>query len=118
MKGLKEYVLSEIDEIYDWKPGETWDWWMKWTVEDYRQYYTSSVRQIDYVTTVYAVSPVFIDVAMHRAGIELFWYLYYDDPELVRKWLDMYIEHELKRINDIAAPEICPIAWAACRGDT
>ena len=114
MSGLKEYVLREIDEILDWKPGESWDWWLKWSVEGYRAYYRESVQSMDYVTTIYAVSPVFIDVAMHRAGLELFWHLYQDDPALVRKWLDAYLEHELKRIKSIAAPELCPIAWVDC----
>lgn len=114
LKGLKEYVLREIEELNNWKSGESWDWWMKWYVEDYRVYYIQATKPMRHVTTIYAVSPVALDVVMHRAGVELFWYLYYDDPDLVKKWLDSYINHEIMRINDIADVTLCPIALVDC----
>ena len=114
LKGLKEYILKEIDELEDWKSGEAWDWWMKWCVEDYRDYYINANKPMVNVTTIYAQSPIALDVAINRAGVELFWYLYYEDPDLVTKWLDAYINHEIKRINDIADAKICSIAMVEC----
>ncbi len=45
-----------------------------------------------------------------RLGLELFVYLYDEDPQLVSNWLQALNEYELYKIHAIADPAIMPIA--------
>ena len=51
--------------------------------------------------------------AYYRAGMDLFVYLYDEDPQLVSNWLQALNDYEVFRINNIADSELMPIAMVA-----
>ena len=112
--GLKEYIRKETDEICDWKPGEAWDWWGRRIEGEYKKYFFRATKDLSYATPIYASSPIFLDVMWYRASMDLFWYLFIENPTIIIKWWDAYIEHEIKRINSIADSNLSPIVFIDC----
>jgi hypothetical protein len=56
-------------------------------------------------------SPVGLDTAFHRLGLELFSYAYADDPELISRWLEALSEHEVARVQALRkAYDMSPVA--------
>ena len=56
-------------------------------------------------------SPVGLDTAFHRLGIELFSYAYAEDPILISDWLEALNIHEVNRVRSLQnAYEMSPVA--------
>ena len=56
-------------------------------------------------------SPVGLDTAFHRLGLELFSYAYAEDPGLISHWLDALNEHEVARVQALRhARRMSPVA--------
>jgi 5-methyltetrahydrofolate--homocysteine methyltransferase len=58
-------------------------------------------------------SLVGLHTAYYRAGMELFVYLYAEEPELVSSWLQALNDYELYKIHRIADPKLMPVAMVA-----
>jgi hypothetical protein len=56
-------------------------------------------------------SPVGLDTAYHRLGLELFSYAYAEDPGLVSHWMEALNRHEVARVQALhGAYEMSPVA--------
>jgi hypothetical protein len=55
-------------------------------------------------------SPVGLDTAHIRAGLELFIYAYAENPELVSAWLEALNEAEIQRVHETADAALSPVA--------
>jgi hypothetical protein len=110
VEGLREFVKHNIDEVNDWHPGEEWNsWTFKEYQEDFRGDFLHMQEKLGGTVQMFGHSGVGLDTAMNMAGIELFCYLYQDDPELVSSWIEAFNQHETKRIHSIADPTLSPV---------
>jgi hypothetical protein len=122
-KGLAEIVKKDIDRIYAAidagrlcpqatlhirLTGEDLE-----TPEDLREYYRRVIDKMDGSFLLASESLVGLHTAYYRAGIELFIYLYDEDPQLVSNWLQALNDYELYKIHAIADPAIMPVAMVA-----
>ena len=55
-------------------------------------------------------SPVGLDTAYVRAGLELFSYGYAENPELVSDWLEALNCAEIQRVHEVADAALSPVA--------
>ena len=56
-------------------------------------------------------SPVGLDTAYHRLGLELFSYAYAEDPDLISRWIATLNAHEVARVEALPdAYEMSPVA--------
>ena len=78
--------------------------------EDPNADYKKLQAQLENVVLFPSESPVGLDTAYHRAGMELFCYAYMENPELVSAWLDALNQHEVQRVHRCADPTIAPVA--------
>jgi hypothetical protein len=54
-----------------------------------------------------------VTIAYSRAGLELFVYLYKEEPEIISSWLEALCEHEIAKINAVADVNLCPVCLVA-----
>ena len=115
IKGLEEYIKRNIDEINDYKPGEQWTFQGKVGVsgvnlkDKYRDDFLTRQKLLGDTVLMHDESPVGLDTAYTRAGFENFVYLYCDNPSLVSEWLEALVNHEIKRVRDIADYDLSPL---------
>ena len=122
-KGLAEIVKKDIDRIYAaidagrlcpqatlhiQLTGENLE-----TPEELHDYFVRVVDKMDGSFLLASESLVGLHTAYYRAGIELFIYLYDENPELVSSWLQALNDYELTKIHAIADPAIMPVAMVA-----
>ena len=116
LKGLLDYIRKNIDEINESEETEIWSFAGKanvWGVSEQspKEQFLSLQEKVGENTVLFPTeSPVGLDTAFHRAGLELFCYAYYEDPELVSNWLEALVSHEIKRVHATADPELSPVA--------
>jgi hypothetical protein len=122
-RGLSEIVKKDIERIYAAidagrlcpqatlhirLTGESLE-----TPEELRDTFRRVIERMDGSFLLASESLVGLHTAYYRAGMELFIYLYDEDPELVSSWLQALNDYELFKIHAIADPEIMPIAMVA-----
>ncbi len=116
VKGLLEHIRRNIDEIHDRKPGDMWTFAGKGNVwgasgESSREQFLSLQEKVGGNTVLFPnESPVGLDTAHIRAGLELFSYAYAEDPELVSAWLDALNWNEIQRVHETADASLSPVA--------
>ncbi|HIJ72996.1 MAG TPA: hypothetical protein HPP83_02735 [Candidatus Hydrogenedentes bacterium] len=79
-------------------------------VEDPIEAYRNLQAKLDNVLLLPTESPVGLDVAYHRLGMELFTYAYAQEPELVSEWLEALNKHEVERVDRSANAKVAPVA--------
>ena len=72
------------------------------TPEELHDYFVRVIDKMDGSFLLASESLVGLHTAYYRAGIELFVYLYDEDPELVSSWLQALNDYELYKIHRIA----------------
>src|ERR1035438_5357322 len=103
LAGLAEYIPRNIDELYNRKPGDMWTFAGKGNVwgessESPREQFMKLQEKLGDNTVLFPnESPVGLDTAHVRAGLELFSYGYAEDPELVSAWLEAFNWAEIQR---------------------
>jgi hypothetical protein len=122
-KGLSEIVKRDIDRIYAaiaagrlcpqatlhiQLTGETFE-----TPEELRAYYRRVIGKMEGSFLLASESLVGLHTAYYRAGIELFIYLYDEEPQLVSSWLQALNDYEVYKIHAIADPALMPVAMVA-----
>ncbi len=116
VRGLLEYIRRNIDEIYDRKPGDMFTFAGKsnvWGTLDRspREFHLSLQELVGENTVIFPFeSPVGLDTAHVRAGLELFSYAYADNPELVSNWLEALNWAEVQRVHESADATLSPVA--------
>jgi hypothetical protein len=114
--GFLEYVRRNIDELYNRAPGEMWTFAGKSNVwgsssESPREQFLKLQEKVGDNTVLFPnESPVGLDTAHVRAGLELFSYGYAEDPELVSAWLEALNWAEIQRVHETADPALSPVA--------
>ena len=83
------------------------------TPEELKVFFEKLVGTINDCVVCAPESIVGLTTAYSRAGLDLFSYLYMDNPELVSKWLEALCDYEVWRINNIANAKLMPIAMTA-----
>ena len=118
VKELAEYVKKNIEEIRRSNSEDQWSFMGKQRgivgrgalAKGYKESFLEKQKLIGDTVLFHDESPVGLDTAMDRAGIELFNYLYADDPELVSQWLEALNEHEIRRVHRVADYKLSPVA--------
>jgi hypothetical protein len=115
IKGLEEYIKKNIREVNNYKREEQWTFQGKTatsgikTNDNYRSDFLKRQKLLGDVLLMHNESPVGLDTAWTRAGYENFVFLYYEKPELISEWLEALLNHEIKRVKDVADPELSPL---------
>ena len=114
--GLLEYIHRNIDEIYNRRPGDMFTFAGKANVwgaatRSPREQYLELQEKCGGNTVLFPFeSPVGLDTAHIRAGLELFIYAYAEDPETVSAWLEAMNWAEIQRVHETADASLSPVA--------
>jgi len=122
-KELSEIVKKDIERIYKaiekaklcpqatlhiQLTGEDFE-----TPQELYEYFKMLIDKMDGSFLIASESLVGLHTAYYRAGMDLFVFLYDEDPQLVSNWLQALNDYEVFRINSIADPKLMPIAMVA-----
>jgi uroporphyrinogen-III decarboxylase len=115
VKELQEYIRKNIEELQEYKSGDIWTFAGKTNVwgqtnKTPREQFTELQEKLGDTVLFPTESPIGLDTAYIRAGIELFVYTYLEEPQLISDWLEALCNFEIKRIHDIADVELSPVA--------
>ena len=114
--GLLEHIRRNIDQLYNRAPGDMWTFAGKGNVwgelnESPREQFLKLQEKVGENTVLFPCeSPVGLDTAHVRAGLELFSYAYAENPELVSSWLEALNWAEIQRVEETADPGLSPVA--------
>lgn len=109
LPGLKEYILRDTDRIRArataFDPGKERD--------ERRRQLLGHIESVGDDTVMMEVDHTPLRDCLWRAGIELFSYLIYDDPDAIHEWLNVYLTHQLQIIDAVADRELAPVVLIA-----
>jgi len=119
VEGTKEYIKRNIDYLNSMEhPGQ-----VMWFTDDREGFAETSglaitigdhfrmlQEKLGDTVLFHPESPVGLDIAYHKTGLELFCYTYADYPELVSEWLETLCQNEIRRVDEIADPSLSPVA--------
>jgi uroporphyrinogen decarboxylase len=114
--GLVDYIRRNIEEIYERKPGDMWTFAGKGNVwgdaaKSPKEQFLELQEKVGENTVLFPFeSPVGLDTAHIRAGLELFSYAYADKPELISEWLEALNWAEIQRVHETADASLSPVA--------
>lgn len=116
VEGLLDYVQRNIEELYNRKQYDMWAFFGKENVwaqaaESPRDTFLRLQQKVGDNTVIFPVeSPVGLDIAHFRAGLELFSYAYADNPTLISQWLEALNWAEIQRVHETADADLSPVA--------
>jgi hypothetical protein len=114
--GLLEYIRRNIDELYAREKGDMWTFAGKGNVwgradRSANERFLELQNKVGENTVLFPYeSPVGLDTAHIRAGLELFSYAYAENPELVSAWLEALNWAEIQRVHETADASLSPVA--------
>ncbi len=114
--GLLDYIPGNIEQIYSRKPGDMWTFagrsnvWGHATRSPREQFLELQEKVGDNTVLFPFESPVGLDTAHIRAGLELFVYAYAENPQLVSDWLEALNWAEIERVHECADAALAPVA--------
>lgn len=114
--GLLDYIPRNIEEIYNRRPGDMWSFAGRGNVwggsgRSYRERYMDMQELVGGNTVLFPdESPVGLDTAHIRAGLQLFVYAYAEKPGLVSSWLEALNWAEIQRVHETADASLAPVA--------
>ena len=112
-EGCLEYIRGLIDRLPEIPEDSLYtffgqgDVWAK-DAGDPNEEYRKLQERLENVVLIPSESPVGLDSAFHRLGMELFVYAYADDPELVSQLLEALNQHEIQRVHHCANADLAP----------
>lgn len=115
LKGLEEYIKKNIEEINNYRIGEQWTFQGKTATsgvnlkDKYRDDFLTRQKLLGDTVLMHDESPVGLDTAWIRAGFENFIFLYQEKPDLLSEWLEALVNHEIKRVRDVADYDLSPL---------
>ncbi len=113
---LLDYIPRNIDELHNRQPGDMWSFagkanvWGDATRSPREQFLDLQARVGENTVLFPYESPVGLDTAYLRAGLELFSYAYAENTQLVSDWLEALNWAEIQRVHETADPELSPVA--------
>ena len=103
-KGLKQYYRRQIDKMRN----------SRFDLEEergeHRRKFLELQKMIGDDTVIIDYSQAGLEICWTRAGIDLFSYLYYEEPEIISEWLQAFVKNEIKRVHAIADRKLSPVA--------
>lgn len=109
---LLEFIRRDIERINCSAPDSLWAFTgeINFGVEkDPNQHFRYLQERLGNVVLFPTESPVGLDTAFYRGGLELFCYAYADAPDLVSQWLEALTQHEVQRVHRCADAELAPV---------
>lgn len=116
VQGLLDYIPRNIEEIHNRRPGDMFTFAGRsnvWGALDRspREQFLALQEKVGENTVLFPFeSPVGLDTAHVRAGMELFIYAYADSPQLVSDWLGALNWAEIQRVHETADATLSPVA--------
>lgn len=108
-RNLKEYILKDIEKIN--KDIE------KFNIEKERENHHKRLlfykKLIDDDTVIMIFDYIPLRDCVWRVGIDLFTYLYWDEPGIIETWLQTLLEYQLKVIKAAADNKLSPVVLIA-----
>ena len=127
IKELKEYIKRNIEELNNYKNEEQWNYFGKISLSNgsrgikssnYKKEFLKKQKYFKDMVIFHNESPIGLDSAFNRAGLELFSYSYFEYPDLISEWIDAFNRHEINRVNDIGEKYdlygLSPVALVYC----
>jgi uroporphyrinogen-III decarboxylase len=114
-RGYLEYVRRLLDQLADLPADSLYTFFGRHDVwardsEDPQDHYRRLQERLGDVLLLPSESPVGLDTAYHRAGLEQFVYGYAEEPELVSQLLEALYQHEVRRVHRCADAALAPVA--------
>lgn len=115
VKGLLDYIPRNIEEIHNRQFGDIFTFAGKCNVwgassKSPREQFLELQEKVGENTVLFPnESPVGLDTAHVRAGLDLFSYAYAENPELVSDWLEALNWAEIQRVHETADPSLSPV---------
>ena len=100
--GYRAWALRDIERARRWWPDAAY-------VAEYHAGIRRHREGLGDDTVVLVESDCGLEEPRDKGGLELFTYLCQDEPELVREWITVLNEKEIRRAKAIADPEIAPV---------
>jgi hypothetical protein len=114
--GLLDYIPRNIEQIHNRKFGEMWTFTGRGNVwgtsgQTERERLLELQEKCGENTVLFPFeSPVGLDTAWFRAGLELFVYAYYENSQLISDWLEALNWCEIQRVHETADAPLSPVA--------
>ncbi|MCC6860841.1 MAG: hypothetical protein IT158_19895 [Bryobacterales bacterium] len=114
--GLLAYIARNIREVLNRKPGDMWTFagrgnvWGLSGKPAREQFLELQAGAGDNVVLFPSESPVGLDTAYIRSGLELFVCAYAEAPRLVSEWLEALNWAEIQRVHETADAALSPVA--------
>jgi uroporphyrinogen-III decarboxylase len=102
MDGYRKWALRDIERARAWRPDAAY-------VEEYRGTLRRHQEALGDDTVILVESDCGLEEPRDKGGMELFTYLNADEPDLVREWITVLNEREIRRAKAIADPALAPI---------
>jgi len=115
-QGLLDYIPRNIEEIHNRRFGDMFTFAGKSNVwgassKSPREQYLELQEKVGGNTMIFPnESPVGLDTAHVRAGLDLLSYAYAENPQLVSDWLEALNWAEIQRVHETADPSLSPVA--------
>ncbi len=107
--GLKEYIARDIDHIR--KRTAAFDGAQ--ARDAHRSALLGHIHGVGDDTVMMELDNTPLRDCLWRAGIELFSFLLHEDPDVIRDWLDAYLDHQLLVTDALADRELSPVVLVA-----
>ncbi|SPE32147.1 hypothetical protein SBA2_670013 [Acidobacteriia bacterium SbA2] len=115
-EGLLDYIPRNIEELHNRKFGDMFTFAGKSNVwgassKSPREQFLELQEKVGGNTVIFPnESPVGLDTAHVRAGLDLLVYAYAENPQLVSDWLEALNWAEIQRVHETADPTLSPVA--------
>ncbi len=102
MEGYRAWALRDIERARKWRPDAAY-------AAEYRAALRRHQEGLGDDTVIIVESDCGLEEPRDKGGIELFTYLCHDEPDLVREWITVLNEKEIRRARAIADRELAPV---------
>ena len=115
-QGLLDYIPRNIEEIHNRRRGDMFTFAGKGNVwgassKSPREQFLELQEKVGENTVIFPnESPVGLDTAHVRAGLDLLSYAYAENAQLVSDWLEALNWAEIQRVHETADPALSPVA--------
>ena len=115
VQGLLDYIPRNIEEIHRRQFGDMFTFAGKSNVwgassKSPREQFLELQEKVGENTVIFPnESPVGLDTAHVRAGLDLLVYAYAENPQLVSDWLETLNWAEIQRVHETADPDLSPV---------
>lgn len=102
IEGYRRWATGDIERARRWKPDASY-------LAEYRATLHRHQEGLQDDTVIIVESDCGLEEHRDKGGIELFTYACHDEPDLVREWITVLNEKEIRRARAIADPDLAPI---------